>query len=192
MTENSMVKLAEEAGFHAALLRPEEIPVNSDFRAYCEENLCGYYGSNYSCPPACGEPEDMRQALLAEEQVLVVETIWEIEHYADKPAIAHARNTHNAAVLRLMDRLRSLGYHGFCAGYNGCSLCSPCRCQQGLPCSNPNRRISCLSAYCVDAAQLAQQCGLEFKWQEGRLYLLGILAVHFTPHAGRSSPQSEE
>lgn len=182
MEERAMLELAKEEGFRAALLRPEDIPINPNFRTYCEENLCGYYGSNYSCPPDCGEPEAMHQALLSENQVLVVETIWEIERYADKAAIAHARSTHNAAVLRLMDRLRSAGYRGFCVGYNGCSLCSPCRCQQGLPCADPEHRISCLCAYCVDAAQLAQRGGLEFQWQEGRLYLLGMLAVHLDTH----------
>lgn len=178
MTDQPLLALAEAEGFQAAMIAPGDIPTDPKFRAFCEENLCGHYGANYSCPPDCGSPEALHEALLAEEQALVVSAVWEIGSYANKDAVRHARLSHNAAVLRLMEQLRKLGFEGFCAGYNGCPLCTPCKRQEGQPCAHPDRRISCLSAYCVDVAQLAGRCGLPFAWEDQRLHLFGLLAFH--------------
>ena len=178
MTQQQILELAASEGFYAAMMEPEQVPVDARFRAFCEENLCGRYGANYSCPPDCGSPETMRKAILAEDQILIVETIWNIEGYQDKAAVHRARVSHNAAALRLMDRLKQAGFDGFCAGYNGCPLCEPCKRISGEPCAFPEKRISCLSAYCVDVAELAKRCGLEFSWQDGKLFLFGMLAFH--------------
>ena len=178
MTQQQILELAASEGFYAAMIEPEQVPVDAKFLSFCEENLCGRYGANYSCPPDCGSPEAMYKAILAEEQILIIETIWDIESYQDKAAIQQAKASHNAAAIRLMERLKQEGYDGFCSGYNGCPLCDPCKRISGEPCSFPEKRISCLSAYCVDVAELAKRCSLEFAWQDGKLFLFGMLALH--------------
>jgi len=178
MTQQQLLELAVSEGFHAAIIEPEQVPVDAKFRAFCEENLCGRYGANYSCPPDCGSPEEMHKAILSEEQILIVETIWDIESYQDTAAVQHAKACHNAAAIRLMERLKQAGFVGFCSGYNGCPLCDPCKRSLGELCTFPEKRISCLSAYCVDVAELAKRCGLEFAWQDGKLFLFGMLAFH--------------
>lgn len=184
MTEQQLLALARAEGFQAAMIAPAEVPTDPKFRAFCEENLCGHYGANYSCPPDCGSPEDLRKTLLAEQQAMVVGTTWEIGSYANKDAVRHARVTHNAAVLHLMAQLRKAGYAGFCAGYNGCPLCTPCKRQEHQPCAHPELRISCLSAYCVDAAELARRCHMEFSWEEQTLHLFGLIAFHSVEENG--------
>lgn len=103
MTPQQILDLAISEGFYAAIIGPNQVPVNTKFRSFCEQNLCGRYGANYSCPPDCGSPEEMHRAILAEEQILVVETIWDIEGYQDKEAVQRAKTSHNAAALRIMD-----------------------------------------------------------------------------------------
>lgn len=178
MTQQQILELAISEGFYAAMISPDQIPVDAKFRAFCEQNLCGRYGANYSCPPDCGSPDEMHKAILAQEQILVVETIWDIESYQDKETVQRAKASHNAAALRLMDRLKQAGFGGFCSGYNGCPLCDPCKRICCEPCAFPETRISCLSAYCVDVAELASRCGLEFAWKKGKLFLFGMLALH--------------
>lgn len=178
MTDQELLQLAQSEGFQGAFIAPEEIPINGEFRAFCEENRCGRYGANYSCPPDCGTVEEMQNKLLSEDRVLVIQTIREIAGYNDKETIMKSKSEHNAAVLRLMKKFQENGYAGFCSGYNGCSLCDPCKRQENQPCLFPSKRISCLSAYCVDVAQLAKQCHLAFAWDPNRLHLFGIIAFH--------------
>lgn len=178
MTDMELLELAKKEGFSAVLIPPEKVPVDGKFRAYCEENLCGQYNANYSCPPDCGGVEDLHRKLLEQHKILVLQTIHDIGSYENKPAVNHARESHNGAVLRLMEKMKEQGYSGFCSGYNGCTLCDPCMRKQNLPCSAPDKRISCMSAYCVDAAILAQICNFEFDWNPKRLYLFGMIAFH--------------
>ena len=67
MTEKEILTLAEAHGFRAALVRPEDVPVDAKFRVYCEQNVCGNYNANYSCPPDCGPAETLRQNILSEK-----------------------------------------------------------------------------------------------------------------------------
>lgn len=178
MTDAKLLELALEEGFAAALIDPEEVPIDGKFRAFCEENLCGQYNANYSCPPDCGSVEALQQTLLAQKKVLVLQTIHDIGSYENKPAVHQAKLSHNRAVLRLMEKLRNAGYQGFCSGYNGCPLCDPCKRKEDQPCAHPDKRISCMSAYCVDVAKLADRCDLAFAWDPARLYLFGMIAFH--------------
>ena len=50
MTELELLIMAEDAGFLAAILPAKDIPVDSSFRKFCQDNLCGKYNSNYSIP----------------------------------------------------------------------------------------------------------------------------------------------
>ena len=66
MKETEIIELALAEKFHQAeIVNTDKIVFNTAFRPYCEENLCGQYGANYSCPPDCGTPEQMKQRVLA-------------------------------------------------------------------------------------------------------------------------------
>ena len=83
MTAEQMVQYAYEEGFSAAaVVDTADIVFDPSFRPYCEENLCGQYGANYSCPPDCGTPEEMKQKVLAHKKALVLQSIWQLESYS--------------------------------------------------------------------------------------------------------------
>lgn len=180
MTDEALLALAEAEGFHAAMIAPRDIPVNPDFRMFCAENRCGKYGANYSCPPDCGTPEEMHANILAQDRTMIIQTIWPISGFEDRESIQAAKKYHNAGALRILDQVRKAGYQGFAAGYNGCPLCDPCKAVLGQFCAFPDKRISCLSAYCVDVAKLAQICGLPFAWSQDKLHLFGMIAISDT------------
>lgn len=175
MSERELLELAQGEGFSAGIVSTDQVPVDPKYRAYCEENLCGQYGANYSCPPDCGTVEEVHDRLLSKEKAMVIQTTWEIEGYEDKAAVLRSKKAHNAAVLRLMDKLRKAGVSGFCLGYGGCPLCDPCARKENRPCAHPEKKISCMSAYCIDVATLAGKCGLEFDWNPKKLYLFGMI-----------------
>lgn len=175
MDDTSLLHLAKEAGFTAALCQTAEIPVDHGFRRYCEENLCGQYGKNYGCPPHCGSPEEMEQALRARRRALVLQTAWPITDYTDHAAIAKAKAAHNAASVRLLECLTAEGHAGMVIGSSGCTLCETCARQQGNPCRYPVQRYACMSAYCVFVMGLARQCGIRYDCDDGMLRLFGML-----------------
>ena len=181
MTDMELIKLAEAEGFLAAIIPAKDVPVDGTFRKFCEDNLCGKYNANYSCPPGCGTVEEVRQRLFSEEKALVLQTIHEIGSYENKAAILESKKNLNGAVLHLTEKLRQAGLQGFCLGYGGCPLCSPCKQVEGEPCAFPEKRISCMSAYCINVGKLAEKCGLEFAWVPEKLFLFGMIVFRDNP-----------
>lgn len=175
LSENELLELANSEGFTAANISTALIPVDPQFRKFCEDNLCGKYNANYACPPACGTVKELQQKLLSREHALILTATFAISGYEDKEAISKAKTSHNAAVLRLLKKLRTKGYDCFASGYNGCPLCSPCKQTQNLPCPHPEDRITCMSAYCIDVAKLARLCNMDFSWDPKKLHLFGMI-----------------
>ena len=170
-----MLELAYAEGFSAAaVVDTKDIVFDETFRVYCEENLCGQYGANYTCPPDCGTPEQMRQRILAHRKALVLQTIWEISDYTDKAAIKHAKGSHNAGQIRLVKAFRERGIPGFPVGASGCALCSPCARKSGKPCLFPDYCYSCMSAYCIFVRKLMDHCGIDYDCGEGLLAFFGM------------------
>ena len=123
MTQEEMLTLAVDEGFAAAaVIDTGKIVFDPSFRPYCEENLCGQYGANYSCPPDCGSPEEMKQRVLDRRHALVLQTIWEISDFSDAAAIKQAKTAHNTAEIQLVKKLRANGCQGFIVGASGCAL----------------------------------------------------------------------
>ncbi len=175
MTDEKMIQYALDEGFaSAAVVDTSDIVFDPSFRPYCEENLCGQYNANYSCPPACGSPEEMKEKILAHKKALVLQTIWDIPDYSDTPAIKQAKSTHNTSSIQLMKRFRAEGCDGFIVGSGGCSLCKPCAITEGEPCRFPDLRYSCMSAYCIFVKKLADQCGMDYNCDPGLLAFFGM------------------
>ena len=174
MNDKQIIELAEASGFRVAMISTNEIAQDPSFRKFCEDNLCGKYNANYSCPPDCGSVEEVQERLKAGKRALVLQTIWEIGSYDNKEGIQQSKKTHNAAILHFTETLRQSGHKGFCLGYGGCPLCDPCKRVNNEPCAHPEQKISCMSAYCIDVAKLAEKCGLEFAWVPEKLFLFGM------------------
>ena len=88
-----------------------EVPTDGKFRHFCEENRCGQYHVNYSCPPTCGTVEDMAAKLYVGTTALVLKTELPIESYEDTKTIKDGKLSHNRTMLRLNETL-----HGLCVG----------------------------------------------------------------------------
>lgn len=41
MDDKELTELARQAGFSAAVISADRVPVDGKFRAFCEENRCG-------------------------------------------------------------------------------------------------------------------------------------------------------
>ena len=175
--EEKLLQYASEEIFTAvAIIDTTEIVFNPIFRTYCEENACGKYGSNYSCPPDCGDPEEMKRHLLQYPRALVVQTKWDISDYTDKEAIRHAKTEHNHALLRVVRKHRAGGGRGLMCGASNCCLCSTCAITDGAPCKFPDLKFSCLSAYCVHVKKLADLANMDYAPDDGLLAFFGMYA----------------
>lgn len=175
MTENEIMQEALAQGFSAAaVVDTGKIVFDPAFRPYCAENLCGQYGANYSCPPTCGSPEEMRAKVLAYRRALFLQSEWQVPDLSDKKQWHTCKDAHNAAMHTLLAKLRGAGLVGFMIGASACTLCRPCRMGRGEACPYPQKRFSCLSAYCIYVKHLAEECHIRYDYQNGILPFFGM------------------
>ena len=73
MTEDKLLNQAELCGFdHACIVETDRLIFDSRFRAILSRNYCGNYDHGYSCPPACGTPEELKEKALKFSHALVL------------------------------------------------------------------------------------------------------------------------
>lgn len=172
-----LISMASEQGFSAAaLMEVDQVPLNGDFRQFCEQNACGYYNANYSCPPTCGTFEQMRDRLHAYKNALFLQSRWYLPDLSDKKSVTAVRKTHNEHMMVMAGVLNALGISTLICGSSSCLLCEQCADLSGEPCRNPNLAYSCLSAYCVDVFELCKTLGWDASYKDGYLTFYGILA----------------
>lgn len=177
MNQQSIIQLTQGEDFSAvALIDMDAVVFEPSFRPYCEQNLCGKYGANYSCPPDCGAPAEMEARLRRYARALVFQTKWDIDDWYDDAQIKRAKKAHNSAMLRVIEKLRRRGLNGMMAGASCCNLCDRCAILDHQPCLYPELQFSCLSAYCVYVKKLADACGMEYACKDGRLAFFGMYA----------------
>ena len=156
------VQLAKDFGFtDAALLPVADLVVVPAYRCFCEENLCGNYDVLPVCPPMSGTVEEMTANMRRYQTALVLTIETTPNCYTDKAEQKAAKRAQNILTEQLMDQMRADGQTDLLMMGAG-----------------PWKHASCMSAYCVDVAELVSRCGLPFVWDANKLHLFGMIAFH--------------
>lgn len=164
-----LTELAREAGFtHAARLDAATIQLREDVRAMCSANQCGAYGRNWSCPPACGELDALRETVRRYRSGILVQTVGELEDEFDGEGMMETEARHKENFLRLHSRLLA-EYPGLLALSAGCcTRCAKCT-YPDAPCRFPDQRFSSMEAYGMLVLETCKANGLQYYYGPGAI-----------------------
>lgn len=161
---DKIIELAKALGFETALLKPSDLEFDFSFRKYCEQNLCGNFGTSEYCPPLCKSAEELKADVLKHKYVLVLKSAHNIPDLADREKIKAVNEAHNAASLQLISKIPD--FRGALA------LCSSTDIE--IP---KGVTAACLSAYCVNVAAMAEKCNLTYAYKDPTLPLFGFITL---------------
>ncbi|MBS6195530.1 MAG: DUF2284 domain-containing protein [Clostridiales bacterium] len=179
MTEEKMQQEALAKGFtHAVFMDVKDFVFKRELRKYCEENLCGNFGKNVSCPPICGTPEEMEEKVKKYSRALVLETVNQVNNMYDAEEIKKVRKFHNDITREYIEKLRADGVEGLAMMAGPCAACEHCAGEAGGGCRFPEKLASCLSAYCVEVEKLANYCGLPYWCGENKVGFFSVYLVN--------------
>lgn len=167
MEKELMQQLALETGFEkAVVIDTNQLDFVHEFRMFCEQNACGNYGTNYGCPPYCGEPGEMEERARKYSHALVLQSKTLVDNIFDDSETKVIKKEHTRKTLELIDKFHEKGFkqEGLPIMAGPCNLCDTCGMPKGKPCPHNQQRFSCLSAYCIDAAKMAETCDMEMIW----------------------------
>lgn len=175
MENERIQELAEKAGFtNAARIPADHLVFDPSLRKYCEDNLCGNYGKNLSCPPACGTPEEMKARTEKYQNAWIFQTVAEVDWH-DSQALKEVRDSHNRRSRTLLAQLREEGTEGLSMLAGPCRACEVCGGEQGKPCRYPKEQVSCISAYCMSAEKMALEAELPYWCGQNQVAFFSLL-----------------
>lgn len=176
MDEAALIRAALDCGADGAELVPGTRLVTSDsLRRFCEDNVCGYYGRCWSCPPDAGEASALIGELKKYGRVLIYQVISRVCDLSDAEELNAAGARLTEVSQRLQDHLRSVPDGEFLHLGGVCRLCPECARIKNEPCRYPERLIPSLSAYCVDVRKTCEGTSLEYTNGENTVTNFGMV-----------------
>ena len=160
-----IIKLCLERGASKA----EEIPVSKltlmpELRELCEQNKCGRFGRNYTCPPYVGDVNALIESLKTYKSAIIWQNIYALEDSFDFEGMMEAQAKHNTQTFEIADQI--YGYYGranvLVLAAGGCTLCDVCAVKTNEPCRHPNEALSSLEAYGIHVAKIEEVSGLKY------------------------------
>ena len=171
--ESKLINLGQSLEFKKICkIDTSQLQFDCKFRSYCEQNLCGQYNKNYSCPPLCGTYEEMKSKILSYNNALVFQSQFVIHNLKDETSIKQIQKWHNSTMLKVLNSLSN--NDGFIIGSSHCTLCNNCNKKQNKNCKYSKLKFSCMSAYCINVKELADVCGMDYEYKNNVLSLFGM------------------
>ena len=129
----------------------------------CATNTCGKYGSNWACPPGCGELDECRAKVAPYKWGIIVQTSGQLEDSFDIETMMEAAESHKKRFSQAVDLMR--GYDPDCLpmGAGGCNLCRKCT-YPDEPCRFPDKAFTSMEAYGLFVAAECKKAGLEYNY----------------------------
>ena len=146
-----------------------EIPIDKlvfrpELRELCERNACGRFNRNYTCPPYCGEVNDLIKKLKAFAHCVIWQSVYPLEDSFDFEGMLEAQRRHNAMTLLIAREVYAeLGReNALVLAAGGCTLCEICAMNTNGPCPYPDDALSSLEAYGIFVAKISDVSDMKY------------------------------
>ena len=143
-------------------------------RQYCENNACGKYNANWTCPPGVGNADDCIKAVEKYSKVLVFRSEYKINEWYDYERVEDTIRMHQANARRVRDLIPKEIDHLMLSG-GGCVYCKECAYVKGEPCRHPDIAIPSIEAYCIDIFRFTKKNNIIYSSPEGEMYYFGMV-----------------
>jgi predicted metal-binding protein len=142
---------------NAAVIDVDKISIRQELRDMCKSNVCGRYGTNWACPPAIGEVEELKATLKEYSKALVMQTISYLEDSFDFEGMMQGKKQHAAIILKIVKMIKEMypGYPILTLSAGGCERCKECTYLENKPCRFPEELMAPVEGYGIDVTALA-------------------------------------
>jgi len=172
---NEIAERAKELGFSvAAPIDVSILELREDVRAACAENKCGKYGTNWGCPPGCGELEDLRKLISNYKYGILVQTLGELEDEFDFETTIETGEKHNKLMQKISSEL-SKEYSILPLGAGPCQVCK--NCAYPNPCVNEKHRVISMEALGLWVSGVCRKNNIDYYHGKGKLAFVGCILI---------------
>jgi predicted metal-binding protein len=151
-----------EHALNSRCWEPSVVPTSAlifsaEVRKACEVNTCGNHNKCWTCPPAVGTLEDLKQKILAYQQALVFTTKFDLEDSFDYEGMMKAAEFHNRLT---RDIFETFGKVNPVYGAGGCTISK--KSAYPDPCRFPDKTYSSIEASGINVTELSQAAQVKY------------------------------
>lgn len=162
MTLEELKKLAEDAEFdYVQELNMDALVFMPEVRDMCSDGKCNAYGTRWTCPPACGSLEEMREAVKRFSHGILVQSVAQMEDEFDFETIHDCAQAHKERFEKLTGEVLDSGQSAMFMGTGGCTICAKCT-YPDEPCRFPNKAHPSMEACGLLVSKVCTDSGLAY------------------------------
>ena len=155
------VEQAKKLGFAVAVpLDPQTLIAREDVRAMCEEDRCGAYNKNWTCPPAIGNVEECQKKMRQYKSGILLQTVGHMTKTVDSRCYRETEQRHIKNFYALAEAIRKVHPDALCLGAGGCRICKQCAYPE--PCRFPDKAVSSMEGYGLFVTQVCRDAGIAY------------------------------
>lgn len=169
--------IALQFGFsHVGDLNADTIVVRSEVRDDCAKNKCRAFGTNWSCPPACGSLEECAKQIKKYKHGLILQTTGILEDSFDIEVMVETEKTNRATLNKFAEYIYK-NYPGSLVLVAGaCTRCNKCTYPDN-PCRFPNEMNSSMEAYGIVVSDVCAANGIPYYYGQNTITYVGCVLI---------------
>ena len=162
MKIEALMEKAKAAGFtYVAPMAASTIVLRQEVRDMCAVNSCGMYGKRWSCPPGCGELEELRKRLQEYSGGILIQSVGNLEDNFDAETMMETEAIHKRDLLKLQKMLLEEQVDVLVLGAGCCTHCKECT-YPNAPCRFPEKMVSSMEAYGMVVADVCRANNVKY------------------------------
>ena len=164
-----LTAIAKECGFtNYAPLDVSTLEFLQDVRDMCNAKQCNRYDKSWSCPPAIGTLEEMRNRVKGYAGGILVQTVGDLEDSYDWDGIQETAKRQSVSFGCMWDELEKEYPSVLAMGTGGCIKCEACT-YPGAPCRFPDRMASSMEACGLFVSKVCADNGLAYNYGPNKI-----------------------
>ena len=161
MTREKAASMASRSGFsHWGTFAVSDLQFRPEVREMCAADKCARYGKTWSCPPACGTLEDIREKAAGFTWGILLQTTAEMEDDFDVEAMMDAEKRQKAGIDAFVDALGAQEPR-LVMSAGTCMRCETCT-YPDAPCRFPDKLYVSMEAYGLVVSEVCASAGIPY------------------------------
>jgi len=160
-----ILRVCKELGASNAVQVPtEKLVFQPETRVLCEQNTCGRFGANYTCPPFVGEVEGLIAKTKEFNAAVIWQNIYKLEDSYDFDGMMAGQMKHNNMTMEVAQKacLKHGRDNVLILSAGGCTICKECAAMRQTPCLYPDDALSSLEAYGMNVIESCLAIGMKY------------------------------
>lgn len=160
-TMQEAIAIAEKCGFtHAGEMNVSKLEFLPEVRQMCAAGKCNRYGKSWSCPPACGELEELEERTRNYQHGIIVQSTGNMDDDFDVETMQETEHLQKQRFFAFVDEMRKREPDCLPMAAGSCTVCETC--SYPKPCRFPEKMIPSMEAYGIFVSKLCEDSGIGY------------------------------